>query len=255
MRYFPVLLLGTALLLILPRPAAASVEEIGARLKNCRDITSMLTRVQCYDRAVDDFNLKTLEETAVGDTPGKWKVAFEESPINGKQNVYLSLPANEYIMNPAGKFIRPSIVLRCMEGKTEGYTVWNQPLGLKEIPVTTRIGEQDAVESQWLLSLDKEGAFIPDPQKLALQMIGQKTFFIKVWPNGANPLQAVFDIRGLETAAQALSKACHWPGITPPAAGTAPAVPQPDAPTPVSPTPPVAPSAPAPAAPAQAPAQ
>lgn len=209
MKLLNICVLGSCFFLLTAAAANADIQDVSKRLKSCRNLTSMLTRVQCYDQVTDDFNLDTLNKHSVGDGPGKWKVTFEKSPLTDDQNVYLSLTSTDYITNRMGKPFRPSIVIRCMEGKLEAYADFNSELGKDTTSVNTRVGNGEVVAERWRLSGDMMGAFIPNPLVLTKKMINEDTFFLKISPPYSNPLEATFDIRGLFTAIQPLAKACN----------------------------------------------
>lgn len=199
--------LSLLLPLLLSQPAQADQKEMGQRLKNCKSITSIMNRAQCYDRVVEDYDLENLNRLDVGEA-GKWKVSAEQSPISGGQDYFASLTSDDYVRNSLGKFNRPSLVLRCAEGKMEGYLIWDDELGEKDTLINMRIGEGETIAERWNLSADKQASFIPDAADFTRKILGQRNFNIKVWPVRGDPLYATFDIRGSDVALKPLRDAC-----------------------------------------------
>lgn len=203
-----------ALSLLLPllfaQPAQAGQKELGQRLKNCKAITSIMNRVQCYDRVVEDYDLENLNRLDVGEA-GKWKVTAEKSPITGGQDYFASLVSDDYVRNSLGKYNRPSLVLRCADSKMEGYLIWDDTLGEDNTLINMRIGEGETIAGRWNLSADKQASFIPDAADFVRKLLGQNSFNIKVWPTRGDPLYAVFDIRGSDVALKPLLDACGTP--------------------------------------------
>lgn len=213
-RAIPLFTAMVCLLALSPVPAQAQADyadykELGLRMKNCRAITSLITRSQCYDAVVVDFNLESLNRLDIPkDSLGKWKVITEKSPIDDSQNVFASLLADEYLETDQAKFTRPSLILRCKEKKVEGYILWDQKLGYVDVLVNTRIGKSEQEGARWTLSADKMAAFIPDPTAFAQKLIGQDSLFATLWIPSSDPLSINYDIRGANNALPPMLEAC-----------------------------------------------
>lgn len=204
--------------LAIGHPAAANKEELVRRLKECKIITSIITRSQCYDLAIDDYNPDTLERNPTApNTAGKWKQTLEKSQIDDSQNAYLTLVSDDYIQT-SEKYLRPSLVLRCSEGKTEGYIIWDMPVFIKnaatphvnDVTVNIRIGDQQTVAEKWKPSGDNQATFIQNVPQLVPKLLNQPNLFVKIWPPNRDPITANFDIRGLANVVTPLRQACKW---------------------------------------------
>lgn len=196
-----------------PPAASASqpIFDLGSRLKTCHAIASILTRGQCYDQVVEDYNLNTLRENDVATTPGKWKVSLEKSPVDDSQNVYMSLMANDYIQRPDGKYVRPALILRCAQGVGQGYVAWDKTVtDGPDVTINTRFGNSQIFAARWKLSSDKQATFIPDAAAFTALILKVPVFYIKAAPLFADPMDATFDVRGLENAMAPMRQACHW---------------------------------------------
>lgn len=213
-RAIPLLTFMACLLALSPAPARAQADykELGLRMKNCRAITSLITRSQCYDAVVLDFDLESLSRLDIGKGMGKWKVTTEKSPVDDTPNVFASIMSDEYIQNRKGKASKPSLILRCKEQKVEGYLLWDDKLGYVDVLVNTRIGRGEQEGARWKLSADKMAAFIPDPANFAQRLIGQDSLYTSIWIPSTDPLVSTYDIRGAALALQPMLDAC---GIKP----------------------------------------
>ncbi|MGZ9109296.1 MAG: hypothetical protein ACXW4B_10820 [Micavibrio sp.] len=209
-RVAPLVSLIAFMLVLSPAPvhAQADYKELGLRMKNCKSITSLITRSQCYDAVVLDFDLESLNRLDIGKGMGKWKVTTEKSPVDDTQNVFASILGDEYIQNRQGKATKPSLILRCKEQKVEGYILWDEKLGYVDVLVNTRIGKGEQEGARWKLSADKTAAFIPDPTAFAQSLIGQDSLYTSIWIPSADPIATNYDIRGSALALQPLLDAC-----------------------------------------------
>ncbi len=206
-QFFPLALLFL-LVTSFVHPALADQNDLSLRLKNCKLITSLITRAQCYDQVVLDFDIVNFNKVDVGQGSGKWRVTTEISPMSGDENFFATIISDDYIRNAAGKFNRPSLVLRCAEKKMEGYIIWDDVLGDKEVVINLRIGAGETEAGRWALSADKKALFIPDTLSFSKRLVGQDSFSIKVWTANSDPLMTTFDLRGTDVALKPLITAC-----------------------------------------------
>lgn len=207
---FAILALSGVLVFSVPAHAA-DLADLSQRLKNCKIITSLITRGQCYDQVVSDFDIDKLERIDVGQGSGKWKVESETSPLSGSKNVYANLIADEYVQSKDGKQSRPALILRCMEKKMEGYVIWDSNLGEEDIVINLRVGTKEPEAERWKLSADKMATFVTDASGFTKKLLGQKSFTIKAWLDKQDYLLTSFDIRGADVALKPMIEACQAP--------------------------------------------
>jgi type VI secretion system protein VasI len=189
-------------------PAHAAIGDFLARLKVCRSIDITLSRARCYDETVKDYDLDTMNQAPLADKSGKWKISLERSPIDDSENVFMTLKGNDYIAAKNDQYIQPSMILRCKEGKAQGYIVWETPLGEKEVPVKVRLGKDETQAENWALSSDAEAAFIPDIDHFINTLKDYETLFVETSPGRADTISSTFDLRGSAVALEPLLKAC-----------------------------------------------
>lgn len=207
--------LATAILIGAPDTAHANQEELGRRLLACKEITSILTRAECYDSVVTDFDLVNMNQVDIGASGGKWKVTKERSPVTGNDNYYAILPSNDYVQNVEGKFKRPSLVLRCTDSQFSGYVVWDMFLSQeKTVLMNIRMGSAKTEAEHWELSADRTAVFIKKAEAFSQRMFNQDGMFLTAWPD-KNPLNASFDLRGTSVALKPLLDACPIKPATP----------------------------------------
>ena len=195
----------------MPNTAHASQEELSRRLIGCKDITSILTRAECYDTVIRDFDLVNMNQIDIGASGGKWKVTKDRSPLTGNNNYYAILPSNDYVQNVEGKFKRPSLVLRCTDSAFSGYVVWDMFLGdTKKVLMNIRIGSGKTEADHWELSADRTAVFIKNSEEFTKRLFNQDAMFMTAWPE-KDPLNASFDLRGTSVALKPLLEACPTP--------------------------------------------
>lgn len=203
-------LLATVFLSGLPHAAHASQEELSRRLIHCKDITSVLTRAECYDSVIRDFDLVNMNQIDIGASGGKWKVTKERSAATGNTNFYAILPSNDYVQNIEGKFKRPSLVLRCTDTQLSGYVVWDLNLKKPKILMNMRIGTGKTEAEHWDSSADRTAVFIKDAHSFTKKIQDQDGMFMSAWPD-EEPLNASFDLRGSALALKPLLETCPAP--------------------------------------------
>jgi len=120
-----------------------------------------------------------------------------------------------------------SCILRCQDGKTDLFIDWGEFISTQNRIVEWRIGEAEAVTSEWNISTDYEATFFPGftersatccpfiytthPVSTTIKaMFGEKLFVARVTPYAESRMTAVFDITGIEHAVANVREACSW---------------------------------------------
>jgi len=202
----------------LSSPVHAAKDDLGLRLKNCKSINTLMTRISCYDEVAEEYDLETLEKLPVGQgSTGKWYIQSEISQIDDSNNIFSSLTANEFLINGAAatKYGRPSLVLRCKEGMMDGYVVWDFNLGDSQMPVTTRFDKNPAISDYWTASADRMALFIPDPHQFLNVIERSHTLLVETVPRTRGPVSVTFDLRGASEALKPLHHSCPPPKADP----------------------------------------
>ncbi|MBJ8746077.1 type VI secretion protein [Citrobacter farmeri] len=187
-----------------------------ADVKSCSDIVNETKRLKCYDDANVELkeklaNTSPIAQSDASQNVGNWQTSIDSSPIDDSKNVIISLSSNNYISTRFGETVSPDLVVSCREGKTQLYINWKQYLGLDSTTMLHRIDTKKAVNKTWLLSTDNNAVFyygktLPFIKELS----SAKTLFARVVPYGENPVDAKFDLIGMEAALKPLRQACKW---------------------------------------------
>ena len=140
---------------------------------------------------------------------GNWKVERNVSEVDNSTNVTVRATAVSSI-DIAGETATPQLVLHCGEDKTIVYIGMGGSVGAGTIMVDSRIGNEES-RSRWSISTDRRNIF-PDGQYIGLirQLLNATEAGFSLSPNGGDPVEARFDLKGLAAAVFPLQEACHW---------------------------------------------
>lgn len=170
----------------------------------CHSVKEDKERLACFDKAVT-------QETDVGNGKGKWVVTEKQSPVDDSVNVMLRLSSESPIRNNFGQSFTPLMTIDCSEKKTSLYIDWNSFLGSNEKDMLYRIDKQKAVTKAWNMSTDSKAVFYQgSPVKFIKSLMAGKSIYTQITPYQDSPVNATFDITGLESAIAPLRKACGW---------------------------------------------
>ncbi|WP_171040643.1 type VI secretion system-associated protein TagO [Marinobacter alexandrii] len=186
---------------ILASIISATAIAKGGGGQDCAGIANDAKRLGCYDLAAG----KAVKTTGA---PGNWQLTEEKNPLDDTKTLVLSLVA-ESGSNRRGQ--KPVLFIRCRSNKTEMWISWEDFLGSDNPKVTTRIGGSEAKTRAWDVSSTKTSSFYPRSPVLALQRIMKADQFVaQVTPYNENPITAIFQISGLDSAIKPLRKNCNW---------------------------------------------
>jgi len=142
-----------------------------------------------------------------------WQVHEDRSPMDGSKRVVISRDAENDIqgwLRPK----RPTLVVRCQEGKTAAYVVTGMAASVEydteRHTVRLRFDEGNPTTQRWSESTDHEALFAPNPTQLAKQMLGSKALTFQFTPFNASPAIARFNLQGLGSHLQKVASACGW---------------------------------------------
>lgn len=220
-KYFLACLLsGAVSTTLLSTPALADQQDFAERLMSCKETVSVITRTQCYDNAIDDYDLNTLKKrTNTG--ANEWKLETRKSPMTDILNVTLTLASNDLFTTKDGSQVRRFLILSCNEGKPNAYINWNTEFGKPEGTVNTnsdnivnfRLGADAVVAERWAISTDKTASFIPKPADFINKLVNAKgVYAVTIWPSiYYETMRATFNVDGLANKIKPLKDSCHLP--------------------------------------------
>ncbi len=189
-------------------PAHAALEEFVIRLNVCKSFNTVVARARCYDEAISDYDLGTMELAPIKNANGKWRVSIEKSEIDESDNVFANLNGSGYVVTRSSEYFHPSIVVLCKEGVPQGYVVWNISLGENEAPIKIRWGKDEEKTESWKLSSDTQATFIPDISQFIKNLKNYESLFIEVTPATRDLQSSIFDLRGSASALETLTSTC-----------------------------------------------
>jgi hypothetical protein len=148
----------------------------------------------------------------------KWVVKEETSPMDSSKTVILTLKAENTIPSVTGQS-RPSLIIRCKEGKTETYVSTGVPASVEEDidggpaadhHIRLRFDENPPIPDRWVESTNHGGLFATDGVSSAKQMAGAQKLTFEFTPFDANPAMIQFDLKGLASQLPTVANACNW---------------------------------------------
>jgi len=187
----------------------ASEELIIKDIEKCASISSITSRIICYDDLALSLNLgKSKDETTK--SKGKWILNKKKSPIDDSLNVTLFVEANEPITDKYHKEQTPTLILRCSENTTNALINWGVFLGSDYTDVLIRLDKSKAKTSFWSISTNHEAIFAIKNISFIKKLMKHDKLLTQITPYGENPVMSTFDIQGLKEAIKPLRKACGW---------------------------------------------
>lgn len=145
----------------------------------------------------------------------KWHVSESKSPIDDSPGVTLYLPANDTVRGTLSEK-RPTLIIRCKEGKTDTYIYWGSFFKGETASVTTRLDEQEAKTETWYVSTGSDGLFPPvSGSEYAQSLENAEQFVARTKALGTPDMTAVFNLAGIKQNLARVKAACNWPETTP----------------------------------------
>lgn len=204
----------TASLFVLGLFAMAPAQ--GADISNddiaaCATVEDDAERLSCYDGLAAE--ILTLSPTKAGLAINGWSVTQEASLIEKGQNVFMSVDANETIPDGSGGRERPTLWIRCKDGTTSIYVVWDIFLGIDRTSMLHQIDSDTAQGDIWEISRNYKSVGKWSARKsvpFIKSLFGGSKLLTEIVPHDEQAIQVTFDIAGLENAIQPLRQACEW---------------------------------------------
>lgn len=210
---------------------AKEVTELERELREAAQIEEPAERLEAYDRILAEHGLRNAEGAGAGEkaagaggaeqgggqentagggsgnSKGSWQVQTETDPMDDSKKVYFLLRAQK----GRSTFGRPIIlVIRYSSGSTELYINWGDYLA-DNSEVTYRIGSGEPKTQQWQQSTDETATFYPgNVPELLRKLRDTERFVVRTVPYDEGPTTAVFDVRGLQQAAEPHMETLRW---------------------------------------------
>ncbi len=140
---------------------------------------------------------------------GNWIVDTSKNPLDDSATAIAILDAT----NGEGTYGDPvSLILRCDSGEIDAYISWESYIGLDDPPVTWRLGSFPAQTTYWGISTDSQATFFPGNAGFVnaflrdLRNVDQ--FVAQITPYSESPITAIFDLEGIQVAADLIESTC-----------------------------------------------
>ncbi len=176
-------------------------------------------RLALYDALVRDFGIAEAPAATALTTPqepSKWVFDQRADPLTDKQRYFFILTADSGANEYGDK---PTLIVRSDGEDLELYINWKTYLGndtddykYEGKYITTRVDSDQPTTSLWDNSTDSKASFCPwnDVPDLVRRMGEGTKFVARCTPYDANPITAVFDIRGLKAVSMPYNEALGW---------------------------------------------
>lgn len=163
----------------------------------------------------------------------KWHVTESRSPMDDSKTVVLALDSDDAIQGPIGSS-KPTLIVRCKEGKTEVYVVTGMAASIEQDPdggpeqshtVRIRLDDNAPTSEDWSESNDHKALFASDlildqkgdiasytggAAEFAKQLAGAGKLTFEFTPFDGNPQTARFNLLGLRDHLNQAADACSW---------------------------------------------
>ena len=179
-------------------PALAAVDE--ADFTRCASIALQEDRLRCFDQMAEEYAIP------VGET------RLSEANERSKWILNDSLPERISVALTADTATAPEnlpvLSIACAEGELEVAIDWKTYLGGKN-QILIRMGERDAVLADWRREAGDQITVLPEgAADFVRELRAVDRFLAQTVPFGEDPVTAVFDVRGLDSALAPVQQAC-----------------------------------------------
>jgi len=155
-----------------------------------------------------------------------WEIITQKDELSGQNVIAVSIDSVLKIPDETGtKLLQPSLLIRCKDGETTLLVNWwrfistGESLGegilgqYKTHHVDYRIDNEPVVsDSVWVMSSDfrATAAFPGFSVDIILKLITAHQLVAQTLPYGSNPVQAKFNVEGLDKVIRKIAIACNW---------------------------------------------
>lgn len=185
-----------AAILLHPAPSQAQSSEM--MLSLCRKVADDAGRLKCYDaigKPADPI------KTNPPSVQQEWMINESKSPIDD------SLQISAGILSEDGK---SSMILRCVEHKTEALVMPNGLFAFQKGEVIQRINDAPAVKAIWTASSNNEALFAPNGIGFIKALPDDGTLFIRATGHSRKADDATFKLGQVSEIRNRISSICGW---------------------------------------------
>lgn len=198
------------------KEAAKGVENNTEQMAEANDYEAARQEAEAaaQEAALAAGVISSTKGTSQDVSASKWYKQVKISELDDSKNIFLTLDAENSFTNWLDNSQKPSLNLRCKEGKTEAYVNIGMPFqpeyeyGKQNLKV--RYGKDKSQVVNFSESSDQEAVFFPQPIAAIKKMLTKEQLVIEVKPFNQGTEVIAFDLNGLDRALIDLRKACSW---------------------------------------------
>ncbi len=216
-----------ALLISLVLGGATASFQAKAAVSKCATIDVPSLLLDCYNKLMKDWKAKRSRNVKKSsyklinsDLDTSWQLSASGLKDDRWERLNLRVYAKKFWVRTNDERdiarledLRPSIWLRCINGKMSGFINWGIFLDLEKAKVVFRYDDEPIKVAMAQVSKDhKKIEPLSEDRLIARikEMFQKKRLTARVKPYGGKPLAVTFNISGLETATRLLRKSCNW---------------------------------------------
>ncbi len=180
---------------------------VGQRFQDCKSKGAKADQLACFSSLAGS----TSAPAPTPSVPSKWKVHSKVEKLDGTTTVTLALDSSDTVKPQYGRAEAATIIVRCLNNKTELYIDWPEFLGVSRgIEVRWRADNMPITTEAWSPSTDGKAAFAPNPVAFLKKLADRSELLLSVTPFGKVATTLTFPVAGLEEALKPLRAACKW---------------------------------------------
>lgn len=183
-------------------PALAAVDE--DNFTRCASIALQEDRLRCFDQMAEEYAIPVGEaRLSEANERSKW-ILNDSLP----ERISVSLTADT-VPSAAPPDNLPVLSIACAEGELEVAIDWKTYLGGKN-ELLIRMGERDAMQADWRREAGDQITILPEgAADFVRELRAVDRLLAQTVPFGEDPVTAVFDVRGLDSALVPVQQACN----------------------------------------------
>lgn len=180
---------------------------IGQRFQDCKSKGAKADQLACFSSLAGSTPAPALAPSVTS----KWKVHSKVEKLDGTTTVTIALDSSDTVKPQYGRPEAATIIVRCLNNKTELYISWPEFLGVgRGIEVRWRADNMPITTEAWSPSTDGKAAFAPNPVAFLKKLADRNELLLSVAPFSKVATTLTFPIAGLEEALKPLRAACKW---------------------------------------------
>jgi type VI secretion system protein VasI len=169
------------------------------------ELIELIKRSTALDEKTDPL---TSTESPAQEPENNWVITEDKSKLDDSTNVTMMLQSGDEFYDAFGRPVRPSLVIRCKENRTDLYVVTGVMID-SEV-ATLRLDSEKAFTLRLSKSTSGEALFFPNPIAKIKQFWNHKQLVFRFTPYRSGAQTVTFAISDLSDKIAPLRAACQW---------------------------------------------